>query len=281
MAIRLKINRLLFIFFIFFYACYLIYACGGGNSSSNDSLTTTGTILFNLEWNDDSIEHQTSQSLRDDACLDYNIESISVDVKDSTNTIVVAHNWTCHEYPNTITDVPDRSDLTLTFTGIVSGKADWLGQATGISITGGQETDIGTVVMNHIAEDVIPPTVSAHYPTSGATEVPIAATITVTFSERIAGDSVNSSSCTLSENDSLDPVDCTISYNDALRRASISPISQLKPDTSYTVTITTEIRDLADLHLMLDESWTFTTNSNSSDRSLIWDNRNWDGSLWN
>jgi hypothetical protein len=282
MAIRLTVNRLPSTFvFILFYSCYLIYGCGGGDGSANDTQSTTGAIFFELNWDYDSVEQRDSYSHRDGACTAYDIASISVDVKNAADTIIASQSWACSEGRNTIADVAVGSDLTLTFSGIVNGQTDWLGQATGISVIGGQQTDIGTVVMDHIAEDVTPPTISAHYPVSGGTEVPIAATITVTFSERIADDSVNSSSCTLSEDGSSDPVDCIVSYNDASRNASISPIIQLKPDTGYTVTITTEIRDLSDFHMTSDESWTFTTGGNNSDRSLIWDNRNWDGSLWN
>lgn len=261
--------------------CFLLSACGSGESSSSGSSSDTGSIYFNLVWENTSPSYIAGKSPGGDVCGDYAIDSVDVVVDDSSNAIVASQSWTCSAHQGTLEQVPEGSGLSLSIAGIVASNADWQGQATGITVRGGQNTDVGTIVMHYVGDDSTPPTVSAHSPAADEKDVFLNTAITATFSENVVAASVDTS-CTVSENGTANPVAATVRYDASSWIASIQPNSQLKPNSSYTVTITTGIEDLAGLQLASNESWTFTTGT-STGHYLIWDDndRLWDATLWN
>lgn len=261
----------------------LLSACGGDRSSSDDSSSDTGSISFNLDWQNPAIQRnvQPAQAPSGDVCVDYAIDTVDVNVENSSNTLVASESWPCSAHQGTISGVPVGSGMTLTIDGTVAGNANWRNQITGISVSGGQNTNVGTVVMNYIGSDVTPPTVATNYPADGATGIFLDAVITATFSEDVVAASVNTSSCTLAEAGTPPtPVSGTVSYNSSTQLATITPGRTLTPNTDYTVTITTEVEDLASLHMTSDDIWTFTTGTATA-QTLIWDSNNWDDAVWN
>jgi hypothetical protein len=91
--------------------------------------------------------------------------------------------------------------------------------------------------------------------------------------------SINKSSCTLFENGAAEPVSYELNYNSSAKTVTIDPSDNLAQNTTYQVTISTEVEDHAGLTMASDKSWTFTT-SDVLPPFLVWDEQNWDESLW-
>ncbi|MGD9571839.1 MAG: Ig-like domain-containing protein [Thermoleophilia bacterium] len=106
--------------------------------------------------------------------------------------------------------------------------------------------------------DTTRPAVAARTPAPDATGVAVDANVTATFSEPVAAASVTATSFTLTPSAGGLPVAAGVSRAPAANAATLDPAAPLAPGTRYTVTLTTEVTDLAGLPLTPD-SWTFTT----------------------
>ena len=104
--------------------------------------------------------------------------------------------------------------------------------------------------------DNTPPTVSATYPLSGATEVPIDTVITATFSEDINPSTIAASTFY------INGVSGTVTYSDKI--ATLTPSADLAEGQTYTANITTAVKDEAGNALAQNYTWSFTTEYNSS-----------------
>ncbi|MCW2801897.1 MAG: hypothetical protein JWN06_114, partial [Propionibacteriaceae bacterium] len=103
--------------------------------------------------------------------------------------------------------------------------------------------------------DTVAPTLSAQTPTVNATNVPLANTITATFSEAVTG--VSGTSFVLT-----DPagavVPATVTYDAATRRATLDPTNPLLSSTKYTVSLKNTISDISN-NLYAGTTWSFTS----------------------
>jgi hypothetical protein len=99
------------------------------------------------------------------------------------------------------------------------------------------------------------PYVALRNPDIGAVGVPVSTAITVTFSENMSPTTVNAASFTLAKNATR----IAGSVSVAGKTAVLSPISVLEPGTTYTATVTSDVRDLAGNPMAANNSWTFTT----------------------
>lgn len=255
----------------------LLCACGGGGDGS---LSDTGSISFSLDWVHPGPKYGFEKSPSGDVCDDYLIEMVNIAVQNSSGTNVASASWDCDDHQGTVKKVPKGSGISLTIDGSVGGEAYWTNQTTGITVSGGKDTNLGTITMTYSGPDETPPEIAAQYPAQGATNVFLDDDIMVTFTEDVVPGSLTASSCTLIEDGSTNPVDCTISYDASTYKATISPDSQLASYTDYTVTITTDVQDRAGLGMAADVSWTFTT-VDTTGVNLIWDDGDWDASRWN
>ena len=95
--------------------------------------------------------------------------------------------------------------------------------------------DAGSYVATYI-EDTTPPTVTSTTPTSNATDVSTATTVTATFSEAINPATINSSSFEL-RNQANGLISATVTYDEATRKATLTPSSSLATSTTYNATI--------------------------------------------
>src|SRR5687767_13104834 len=112
--------------------------------------------------------------------------------------------------------------------------------------------------------DVAGPTVIATTPTNGAAGVsPTAPNISVTFSEPMDPNSINSASFTLRVTGGAD-VPGTVAYNPATRVATFTPSSPLASATGYTATVAATVRDLAGNSLGTAFQFSFTTADTSA-----------------
>lgn len=108
--------------------------------------------------------------------------------------------------------------------------------------------------------DTIPPSVFDTTPDSNMTNVSTESNLTILFNENMHGSTISDSSFTLSA--ATGRVSGTVTMAGAT--ATFNPSASLAPNTLYTATITTGVRDLAANPLARSFSWTFTTGSVSA-----------------
>ena len=104
---------------------------------------------------------------------------------------------------------------------------------------------------------MIPPTVTLTDPLDAATGVPLNQKISATFSKTM--DAVTIQTSTYSLKQGTTTVTGFVSYSGTT--AVFAPASNLLPNTVYTVTITTGVKDLAGNALASNYVWSFTTGS--------------------
>jgi len=104
-----------------------------------------------------------------------------------------------------------------------------------------------------VALDTTPPSVVSTTPASGATEVPFNTNVTVVFSEIIDCATVTSAVFAIQN------VSSTLSCTAGSTTISLSPDSDLAPSSSYTVTLFSDVSDLAGNTMAGDNIWIFQT----------------------
>lgn len=240
--------------------CLLICACGGGGDASSDANSGTGSLGLQLTWEDQTHHRDAVGPLSpsDDVCVDYNIDTIAITVRDSSGTEVASASPTCDAHRSVISGVPAGTGITVSVVGMVAGSPDWRGEATGITLARGEENNLAKISMQYVGADTTAPTVSTPQPVAGATDVVLNPLIKATFSESVVNAFVNASSCLVIQSGTSSPVACTVGYDTPSMAAIITP-DTLLPDTEYTVTITTAVQDMAEIPMAADYSWTFTT----------------------
>ena len=106
------------------------------------------------------------------------------------------------------------------------------------------------------APDTTAPQVTGRSPAPGAMSVPRTTNVIATFDEPVQG--ISGSSFTLKQGTTSVPAQ--VSYDAATRTALLNPTSDLVPDTTYTVALTSAIRDLAaQPNALAPLGWSFTT----------------------
>ncbi|HEX7171835.1 MAG TPA: S8 family serine peptidase [Candidatus Limnocylindria bacterium] len=103
--------------------------------------------------------------------------------------------------------------------------------------------------------DTAAPALSARSPAPGALGVSYDGPLTVTFNEAVVGVSTSSMVLRTASNAS---VGSTVTYDAAARRATLRPTSPLAGEQTYSLTLTSGIKDPAG-NAMPPTSWTFTT----------------------
>lgn len=105
-----------------------------------------------------------------------------------------------------------------------------------------------------VSADTIRPTVSPLYPPSGATNIPIDASISALFSEDMDATTVETPATSITISPAITG---TISYDS--KEATFTPSALLATNTTYTVTVKNTVKDLAGNAMLSDYSWTFKT----------------------
>ncbi|MEE9442498.1 MAG: Ig-like domain-containing protein [candidate division Zixibacteria bacterium] len=90
------------------------------------------------------------------------------------------------------------------------------------------------------------------YPVNGQTQIPLDAVITVTFASELNLATINNSTFYLDNN-----VTGTVTYSNRIAR--FTPSANLPADTTYTVTLTSDITDNTGMSLGSDYIWSFST----------------------
>ena len=108
--------------------------------------------------------------------------------------------------------------------------------------------------------DTTPPTVTSTNPIDQATGVAINHTVNATFSEAMDPATINTANFTLAgPGPGPNPITGTLAYDAQNKTATFTPGSDLSPNTQFTATISTGVKDLAGNALAVNKVWTFTT----------------------
>lgn len=107
------------------------------------------------------------------------------------------------------------------------------------------------------ASVITPPTIFSTDPISDAICVPINKHITATFSKPMNAATITTAIFTIMEVRATTFISGTVSYSGTT--ATFIPLTDLKPNTTYTGTITTGARDLAGNPMAINHVWNFTT----------------------
>ena len=133
---------------------------------------------------------------------------------------------------------------------------------TGTITTGVRDSAHNALQVNYIwsfttgtAPDTIPPRVILTDPANGDSNVIRSKVITATFSKVMNPATINTNTFTLRQGTTLIPG--TVTY--AGSTASFTPTANLAFNTTYTATITTGARDMANNALVSNYVWSFTT----------------------
>jgi hypothetical protein len=109
-----------------------------------------------------------------------------------------------------------------------------------------------------LGADITPPTVIATTPASGATGVSTVTDMMAAFSEPIDPATLTTSSFVL-RNPAGVSVDAAVGYGEATRVGTLTPSAPLAGLTTYTATISTEVKDVSGNALQNPVVWSFTT----------------------
>lgn len=135
-----------------------------------------------------------------------------------------------------------------------------------VQITSGRIKDIngltlGAATWSFTTEKGAQPTIDTRYPSSGATNIPVGATVTVKFSKAMNSSTINGNNIYLTKSGSK--IRATVSYNSTTRTASVKPSSNLSYSTAYYVNLTSGIKDTTG-NALQQTNWKFTTGSSDS-----------------
>jgi hypothetical protein len=83
--------------------------------------------------------------------------------------------------------------------------------------------------------------------------------VTVTFNEPMDPASINTTTITLTPTSGGSAVASTVTYNAGTNTATLDPTEDLAYNTSYTITVTTGVEDVAGNNLAAQSTSTFTT----------------------
>ncbi len=247
-------------------------ACSGSGSDAqysgnpNTMPPGTGGVSFQLSFQQSlsgSGVHMLTAAFN--TCVDYAISTIAATVSSGTTT-VASNSWPCALHQGQILGVPAGSNYTVRVSGISSGQTTWSGQASSITVTAGQITNVGTIVMSYVGGNTTKPTVTSIYPNSsptGTMNVPVTDRFNIAFSKPMAISTITSTNITLNSGGSVPGI---VSYDSASDTAAFIPSANLAYNTQYVVQVVSCvtgscITDQEGNQLSTNYTNTFTTES--------------------
>ena len=177
-------------------------------------------------------------------------------------TITLRNTVTTALVAGTVTyDVPTRV-ATFTPGGPLSNATNYtVTVTTGVRDVSGNAlaAPFSSVFTTAAAPDVTAPTIVSRAPANGATAIKIDTVVTVTFSEPMDPATINTTNITLRHTVTNGLVAASVTYNAATNTATLDPTNNLANDSSYTITVTTGVKDVAGNALAANSTSTFTT----------------------
>ena len=252
----------------------ILSACSGGsspqyatpNGGTEPQPPGTGGVAFRLVFQQHSSLPKAMFTPTFNACVDNAIGTIAATVTSGTTTVSSA-SWPCSLHEGLMLGIPSGTNYTVHIGGVSSGITTWSGLASSITVTTGQVTNAGTIVMSYVGTDTTKPTVISIAPRSNpsTTNVPVTDRFTIAFSEPMAISTVTSTNIKLVDTGTSIAVPGVVSYGTGSTVAAFIPSADLAPNATYAlqvvscVTTTTCITDTAGNALASSASNTFTT----------------------
>ncbi len=123
----------------------LVSGCGDAYYSYSE----TGSIAFSVEWRGAPTIQNSYASIRAAAldCEAAGVDTVRFDICDVNDSYLASDTWPCSYHQGTVHGVPVGSDRKLIVTGEdSSGNVLYRAEKSGIIVTSGQTTDVGTIV---------------------------------------------------------------------------------------------------------------------------------------
>jgi methionine-rich copper-binding protein CopC len=179
------------------------------------------------------------------------------------------------EYDQDVAGTIQWTTTTYTNDTLVFIPQNALRPATGYAYQGMGQAATGSAyfwasfITKYAYADTTPPTVQTVYPYNGMTNVWTGQTIHIVFSEAMNPDTINSTNITISGLSSSDYSVTVEDYDSGCREADIRKNTAFSASTPYTVTITTNVRDMRGNPLKTAYSWSFTTGATDSTHPTV------------
>ncbi|MEP6507773.1 MAG: Ig-like domain-containing protein [Gemmatimonadales bacterium] len=180
----------------------------------------------------------------------------------TTTTVSLKNTATTAVVPATVTYNPATNIATLTPTGPLSNGTNYT-----VTVTTGVKDLAGNAMASQFTSnfatvpvaDTTAPTIISRNPANGATGVALNVAPTVTFSEAMDATTINGTNIKLTETATTTAVAGTVSYSSGTNTAMFTPTAPLRNNISYTLTVTTGVKDVAGNALAAQSTATFTT----------------------
>jgi YVTN family beta-propeller protein len=154
------------------------------------------------------------------------------------------------------------------FTYVVNSSQGMVSVISNITNTVSQQVQVGAIPYA-LGSFTAPlgktvPTVTSTIPENNAKDVSTGATIQATFSDDMNASTINGLTFFVSGG-----VTGAVAYSSAGRIATFKPFNPLIKNTTYTVTLTTDVRNIAGNSLASNYTWSFTTSEGSDGSCFI------------
>ena len=246
----------------------ILAACGGsgGSTSSTESATAVatkkyGSATFNLSWEQPAkFAGKILNAATTDACSDYGVSLISVKFIDGTGAVSAQSSWPCANHTGTVEGIPAQSGYSVLIECLMADNSlAWSAKKTDVTIAADTITSVGTFNMVYVGSDTATPTVVSVTPAGNSTNVPVTSPILIAFSSKMAASSINTSNITVSSGGLA--VSGAISYDSASKTARFQPSANLAYNSTYTITVSKDVTNMADKGLGAVFTSTFNTES--------------------
>jgi hypothetical protein len=182
----------------------------------------------------------------------------------TTTNVTLKNTATTTVVPVTLSYDVGTNRLTLTPTGPLSNATNYtVTVTTAVKDLAGNAlaAQFTSSFLTAAVTDTTPPTIVSRTPPNGTTNVATNTTVTVTFSEAMDAATINTTTITLKPTASGTNVTATVTCNTPApcTTATLTPSAPLLNNTSYTVTVTTGVKDVAGNALAAQSTSTFTT----------------------
>jgi len=236
-------------------------------STSGDKMTNAYTFYFTTESNTDTVAPAITTAYPAAGATGIPLDTtVSATFSEPMSSYgITLLNTSSNSYVSG-TVAYDSSSYTATFTP-TSSLAN--GTTYTVTATGkdkaGLDLDSSTTTswsFTTVTTDSSAPTIKSTYPVSGATSIPISATVVVKFSEGMLSSSITTSTFYISG------VSGTVTYDSSTNTATLTPTASLSYATDYKVYVTTGVKDLSGNSLQATKTWTFTTTQSTTTASM-------------
>jgi O-glycosyl hydrolase len=237
---------------ILILSALMVAGCGGGNSGSGTGTTpppTAPTVTATTPATGAS-----AVAVNSTVTVTFSQAMSAATISSSTFTLTAAS--------GSVTGTVAYSATTNTATFTPNANLSYSTQYTA-TITTGATNSSGTALAandswSFTTASAPAPAVTSVSPTSGATGVAIATTVTATFSEAMNAPTITGSTFTLTPLGGS-AIAATVAYDSTSNVATLTPTSTLAYGTQYTATITTGVQSSQGAALAANYTWSFTT----------------------